>query len=175
AARNAAAKAPAAFRRRAKGVSNLCGIAGFTHKNWAPEPERIEKATATLAHRGPDQSGVYRSSVLSMGATRLKIIDLEGGNQPIISDDGDSAIVFNGEIYNHLELRGELEKLGHRFHSHSDTETVLHAFVEWDTQCFSRLRCGKNRRGGWFWRATGWGSSRFISRGMGKIYFSGRN
>jgi asparagine synthase (glutamine-hydrolysing) len=75
-----------------------------------------------------------------MGATRLKIIDLEGGNQPIVTDDGDTAIVFNGEIYNHLELRAELEKLGHCFHSHSDTETVLHAFVEWDTQCFSRLR-----------------------------------
>jgi asparagine synthase (glutamine-hydrolysing) len=75
-----------------------------------------------------------------MGATRLKIIDLQGGDQPIVSDDGDTAIVFNGEIYNHLELHGELEKLGHRFHSHSDTETVLHAFVEWDTECFSRLR-----------------------------------
>jgi asparagine synthase (glutamine-hydrolysing) len=120
--------------------SNLCGIAGFTHKNWAPEPERIERATATLAHRGPDQSGVFRSSVVSMGATRLKIIDLQGGDQPIVTDDGDTAIVFNGEIYNHLEVRGELEKLGHRFHSHSDTETVLHAFVEWDTECFSRLR-----------------------------------
>jgi asparagine synthase (glutamine-hydrolysing) len=120
--------------------SNLCGIAGFTHKNWAPEPERIERATLTLAHRGPDQSGVFRSSVVSMGATRLKIIDLEGGDQPIVTDDGDTAIVFNGEIYNHLEVRGELEKLGHRFHSHSDTETVLHAFVEWDTECFSRLR-----------------------------------
>ena len=119
---------------------NLCGIAGFTHKNWAPEPERIERATATLAHRGPDQRGVFRSSVLSMGASRLKIIDLQGGDQPIVTDDGDTAIVFNGEIYNHLELRGELEKLGHRFHSHSDTETVLHAFVEWDTACFSRLR-----------------------------------
>jgi asparagine synthase (glutamine-hydrolysing) len=118
----------------------LCGIAGFTHKNWAPEPERIERATATLAHRGPDQRGVFRSSVLSMGAARLKIIDLQGGDQPIVTDDGDTAIVFNGEIYNHLELRGELEKLGHRFHSHSDTETVLHAFVEWDTQSFSRLR-----------------------------------
>lgn len=75
-----------------------------------------------------------------MGAARLKIIDLQGGDQPIVTDDGDTAIVFNGEIYNHLELRGELEKLGHRFHSHSDTETVLHAFVEWDTKCFSRLR-----------------------------------
>ncbi len=118
----------------------MCGIAGFTHKNWAPEPERIERTTATLAHRGPDQRGVFRSSVLSMGAARLKIIDLQGGDQPIVTDDGDTAIVFNGEIYNHLELRGELEKLGHRFHSHSDTETVLHAFVEWDTQSFSRLR-----------------------------------
>ncbi|MGH9744350.1 MAG: asparagine synthase (glutamine-hydrolyzing) [Candidatus Acidiferrum sp.] len=118
----------------------MCGIAGFTHKNWTPEPERIERATATLAHRGPDQQGVLRSSVLSMGAARLKIIDLEGGDQPIVTDDGETAIVFNGEIYNHLELRAELEKLGHEFHSHSDTETVLHAFVEWDTQCFSRLR-----------------------------------
>lgn len=118
----------------------MCGIAGFTHKNWAPEPERIEQATTTLAHRGPDQSGVYRSSVLSMGATRLKIIDLQGGDQPIVTDNGDTAIVFNGEIYNHLELRGELETLGHRFRSHSDTETVLHAFVEWGTECFARLR-----------------------------------
>jgi asparagine synthase (glutamine-hydrolysing) len=93
-----------------------------------------------LAHRGPDQRGVFRSSILSMGATRLKIIDLQGGDQPIVTDDGDTAIVFNGEIYNHLEVRGELEKLGHRFHSHSDTEAVLHAFMEWDTACFSRLR-----------------------------------
>jgi len=118
----------------------MCGITGFTHKNWAPEPERIEQAAATLAHRGPDQRGVYRSSVLSMGAARLKIIDLQGGDQPIVSDDGDVAIVFNGEIYNHREVRAELEKLSHRFHSHSDTETVLHAFMQWDTKCFSRLR-----------------------------------
>lgn len=78
--------------------------------------------------------------MLSMGGARLKIIDLQGGDQPIVSDDGDTAIVFNGEIYNHLELRAELEKLGHRFHSHSDTETVLRAFLEWDTQSFARLR-----------------------------------
>jgi asparagine synthase (glutamine-hydrolysing) len=75
-----------------------------------------------------------------MGATRLKIIDLHGGDQPIVSDDGDAGIVFNGEIYNHLELKAELEERGHRFSSHSDTETVLHAFLEWDIDCFSRLR-----------------------------------
>ena len=75
-----------------------------------------------------------------MGATRLKIIDLGSGDQPIFTDDGDVAIVFNGEIYNHQELRRELEELGHRFHSHCDTETVLRAFLEWDTDCFARLR-----------------------------------
>ncbi len=75
-----------------------------------------------------------------MGATRLKIIDLDSGNQPILTEDGDTGIVFNGEIYNHLELRAELEKLGHRFTSHSDTETVLRAFLQWDKDCFSRLR-----------------------------------
>ncbi len=75
-----------------------------------------------------------------MGATRLKIIDLGSGDQPILSDDGDVAIVFNGEIYNHLEVRAELEGLGHAFHTHCDTETVLRAFLEWDTNCFDRLR-----------------------------------
>ncbi len=73
-----------------------------------------------------------------MGAARLKIIDLESGNQPILSEDGDFGIAFNGEIYNHLELRAELEKLGHRFESHSDTETVLRSFIQWDKDCFSR-------------------------------------
>ena len=118
----------------------MCGIAGFTHKGWIPEPGRIRDATATLVHRGPDQRGVFESHFASIGATRLKIIDLESGNQPITTDDGDATIVFNGEIYNHEELRAELGKRGHRFRSHCDTETVLRAFVEWDTSCFARLR-----------------------------------
>jgi asparagine synthase (glutamine-hydrolysing) len=83
---------------------------------------------------------VFQSSLCSLGATRLKIIDLGSGDQPILSEDGDVAVVFNGEIYNHLELRRELETLGHRFYSHCDTETVLRAFIEWDTACFARLR-----------------------------------
>jgi len=118
----------------------LCGIAGFTHKNWIPDPERIRSATATLIHRGPDEQGVFESKIVSLGATRLKIIDLAGGDQPITDEAAGTTIVFNGEIYNHLELRAELEKLGHHFQSHCDTETVLHAFLEWDTQCFARLR-----------------------------------
>ena len=118
----------------------MCGIAGFTHKGWSPPPERIADAAATLLHRGPDQQGVFRSNICSMGATRLKIIDLSGGDQPITTDDGDTTIVFNGEVYNYQEVRAELEARGHRFHSRTDTETVLHAFLEWDVACFSRLR-----------------------------------
>ncbi len=118
----------------------MCGIVGFTTKNWSPSRERIQSATNTLIHRGPDQQGVFRSHACSLGATRLKIVDLAHGNQPIFSEDGDSVIVFNGEIYNHLEVRHELESLGHRFQTHCDTETVLQAFLEWDTDCFARLR-----------------------------------
>lgn len=118
----------------------MCGIAGFTHKDWVPDPSRIRNATRTLVHRGPDQQGVFESHFVSIGATRLKIIDLESGDQPVITDDGDVAIVFNGEIYNHEQLRAELQSRGHRFRSHCDTETVLRAFVEWDTDCFARLR-----------------------------------
>jgi asparagine synthase (glutamine-hydrolysing) len=93
-----------------------------------------------LVHRGPDQQGFFASATVSLGAARLKIIDLHGGNQPIFNENRDAVIVFNGEIYNHAELRAELEKRGHRFESHADTETVLRAFLEWDTACFSRLR-----------------------------------
>jgi asparagine synthase (glutamine-hydrolysing) len=118
----------------------VCGIAGFTHKNWVPPRPRIYEATATLIHRGPDQQGVHAGKVISCGATRLKIIDLAGGDQPIRTDDGDVGIAFNGEIYNHTEVRAELEGLGHTFHSNSDTETVLRAFVEWDKECFGKLR-----------------------------------
>jgi asparagine synthase (glutamine-hydrolysing) len=96
--------------------------------------------TASLFHRGPDQQGVFQSEEVSLCAVRLKIIDLGGGDQPIVSDDGSTVIAFNGEIYNHAALRQELESLGHRFHSTCDTEVVLHAFQEWNTACFPRLR-----------------------------------
>ncbi len=118
----------------------MCGIAGFTQKGWTPDPDRIQRATATLTHRGPDQQGVFSSRLCSLGATRLKILDLAAGDQPMTSSDGDTVIVFNGEIYNHLELRPDLEALGYKFHTHCDTETVLYAFLAWDTDCFTRMR-----------------------------------
>jgi asparagine synthase (glutamine-hydrolysing) len=123
-----------------EGCAELCGIAGFTTKNWSAPPERIRQAIATLIHRGPDQQGVFHSALFSVGAARLKIIDLATGDQPIFSENGDYGIAFNGEIYNHLEIREELEKLGHRFNTHSDTETVLRSFIEWDKECFAKLR-----------------------------------
>jgi asparagine synthase (glutamine-hydrolysing) len=118
----------------------MCGIAGFTHYKRAAPPGRIQDAVGSLIHRGPDQQGVFESRTASLGATRLKILDLQGGDQPITDANAGATIAFNGEIYNHSELRRELERRGRRFHSRSDTETVLQAFLEWDTGCFERLR-----------------------------------
>lgn len=118
----------------------MCGIAGFTHKNRNAPEGLIQQATMSLVHRGPDQQGFHESDTVSLGAVRLKIIDLGGGNQPIFSEDGDVVIVFNGEIYNHVEVRQDLERLGHTFKTRCDTEVVLEAFREWDVACFSRLR-----------------------------------
>ena len=118
----------------------MCGIAGFTTRNRPPNAALARRITEALRHRGPDQQGVFETSAATLCAVRLKIIDLSGGDQPFLSEDGDTAIAFNGEIYNHLEIRAQLEALGHRFRSHCDTETVLRAFLQWDTQCFSRMR-----------------------------------
>src|SRR5579884_2647953 len=103
----------------------MCGIAGFTRLNGAIRRGVAERINEALFHRGPDEQGVFEGSEATLCAVRLLIIDLAGGRQPIVSDDGDTAIAFNGEIYNHLEIRAELERLGHRFRSHCDTETVL--------------------------------------------------
>jgi len=118
----------------------MCGIVGFTHETRPAQPDLIREATSSLVHRGPDQQGVYESQHVSLGAVRLTIIDLVSGDQPMRSEDGDVVLVYNGEVYNHAELRAELQSLGHRFLTRSDTEVVLHAFLEWDTESFRRLR-----------------------------------
>lgn len=116
----------------------MCGIAGFTRKDGG-SADPVQAAVRSIHHRGPDQNGVFVSDSVALGAVRLKILDLTGGNQPVRSDDGDAVIVFNGEVYNFAELRRELEAKGHRFHSHCDTEVVLHAWLEWKHGCFARL------------------------------------
>lgn len=118
----------------------MCGIAGFTQLRQTVDAGVARRLTEVLYHRGPDQQGVFEGSAATLCAVRLKIIDLSGGDQPIVTDDRDSAIAFNGEIYNHREIRAELQARGHRFRSNCDTETVLRAFLEWDTDCFNRMR-----------------------------------
>src|SRR5579872_6270811 len=118
----------------------MCGIAGFTHLNGGSRRDVAQRVTESLRHRGPDQQGMFEGNAATLCAVRLKILDLGGGDQPFASPDGATVIAFNGEIYNHLEVRRDLESLGHRFLSHCDTETVLHAFQQWDTACFARMR-----------------------------------
>ncbi|MBM3811373.1 MAG: asparagine synthase (glutamine-hydrolyzing) [Acidimicrobiia bacterium] len=118
----------------------MCGIAGFTHQRAKLKRAVLEDALEAIRHRGPDQRGYHFSEQVSMGAVRLKILDLESGDQPVRAADGDCVIVFNGEIYNYRELRAELESYGHKFQTNSDTEVVLHAWMEWDMGFLTRLR-----------------------------------
>jgi asparagine synthase (glutamine-hydrolysing) len=118
----------------------VCGILGFTHRKRRPPGDRIREGLRSLAHRGPDHQATFEGDIATIGATRLKILDLGAGNQPMIAASADTVIAFNGEVYNHLELRPELERLGFQFHTRTDTETVLNAFLAWDIDCFSRMR-----------------------------------
>jgi len=118
----------------------VCGITGYTKKRIIPDRSVLEAAAKSIHHRGPDQLGFHVTNSVALAAVRLKILDLAGGDQPITTDDGDNVIVFNGEIYNYRALRAELESLGHRFRTNSDTEVVLHAWLEWDTGFLTRLR-----------------------------------
>ncbi len=118
----------------------MCGIAGFTHYARSTDEAVLRRMTESLRHRGPDQQGIYYGPQIGLGAVRLQVIDLDGGEQPIRTSDGAFTIVYNGEIYNFAEIRAELEALGHRFRSSCDTEVALRAFVQWDTECFRRFR-----------------------------------
>ena len=119
----------------------MCGIAGILVRDGRPEVDREELAAmgAALAHRGPDHAGTLVDGPLGMASRRLAIIDPAGGNQPIRSDDGARAIVFNGEVYNHRELRRGLEQRGFRFHTRSDTEVVLQAYGAHGPRCVDHL------------------------------------
>ncbi|HEY5029127.1 MAG TPA: asparagine synthase (glutamine-hydrolyzing), partial [Candidatus Angelobacter sp.] len=118
----------------------MCGILGYTHVRKRLPRGVMDAALASLTHRGPDHQGQFRSELVSLGATRLRIVDLESGDQPLISPDGDVIVVFNGEIFNHHELRLELEAYGAIFETRCDTEVILHAFMRWGSECFSHFR-----------------------------------
>ena len=119
----------------------MCGLVAIVGRHGQPVPEQaIVGAMAALHHRGPDDGGRHVARNVGLGFRRLSILDLSAaGHQPMASPDGRHTVVFNGEIYNYLELRDELARLGHRFHSHSDTEVLLAAYREWGPDCVSRF------------------------------------
>ena len=128
-------------RRAGRGRSSTpaikCGIAGFV---GAGDRETLARMTARLAHRGPDDSGLWSDGPVFLGHRRLSIVDLEGGHQPMTTADGNLILIFNGEIYNHAELRAELKARGHFFQTdHSDSEVLLHGYREWGAALPNRL------------------------------------
>src|SRR4051812_34092118 len=107
----------------------MCGIAGIVTSDAAEiDSRQLERMITMLAHRGPDARGLYVEPGAGLGHSRLSVIDVAGGAQPMANADGSLRITFNGEIFNYIELRGELIRKGHRFQTESDTEVLLHLF-----------------------------------------------
>ncbi len=118
----------------------MCGFVGFTGKQ-ENKKTIIEKMSELIAHRGPDGEGYFIDDGVTLGHRRLAILDIEGGKQPMVSEDKNIVVVFNGEIYNFLEIRKELEEKGHIFMTdHSDTEVLIHGFKEWGEELVPKLR-----------------------------------
>ena len=118
----------------------MCGIAGFVNRAGQPaDREIVERMTAPLAHRGPDGDGFYCEGRVALGHRRLSIIDVSGGAQPMSNEDGSIWISYNGELYNELELRKELEAKGHRYRTASDTESLVHLYEEEGVDFVRRL------------------------------------
>jgi asparagine synthase (glutamine-hydrolysing) len=118
----------------------MCGVLGYSHISRELPSGVLTHGLNCLVHRGPDHQGRFVSSQISLGATRLRILDLDAGDQPFLSPDKDVVVTFNGEIFNHREIRAQLEAEGFRFRTTCDTEVVLHAFQRWGSTCFSRFR-----------------------------------
>jgi asparagine synthase (glutamine-hydrolysing) len=116
----------------------VCGITGVVG-SLRTDPATLERMNARLRHRGPDGEGRFWSADVGLAMRRLAIIDLNSGDQPIFNEDRTVCVVYNGEIYNFLDLRRELEQRGHRFETQSDTEVIVHAYEEFGTGCIERL------------------------------------
>lgn len=119
----------------------MCGFAGYIHNYGTFDKEEvIHKMADRIKHRGPDDAHYYIDDGIALGFRRLSIIDLEGGRQPILNEDGSLVLLFNGEIYNYQELRDELIKAGHVFTTKTDSETILHGYEEYGKKILDRLR-----------------------------------
>src|SRR5437867_11177844 len=110
----------------------MCGIAGYINTDLSrpADPRILRSMTDALVHRGPDDEGFHVQGGVALGMRRLAIIDLETGQQPISNEDGSIWVVFNGEVYNYLELKDQLISRGHRFRTRSDTEVLVHLYEE---------------------------------------------
>src|SRR6476659_402123 len=118
----------------------MCGIAGWYRRGGRPVTAAVVTAQCdAIVHRGPDDSGVRIDGDFGFGMRRLSILDIEGGHQPMQTPDGRFAIVFNGEIFHHLDVREPLIAAGYPFVSHSDTETILAAFAHWGNGAWAKL------------------------------------
>ena len=118
----------------------MCGICGILNVSGSPvEASRITNMLDRIRHRGPDDSGIYTNGMIGLGHARLSIIDLTGGHQPMHNAEGTVSITFNGEIFNYLELRRELEQNGHEFKTNSDTEVIIHLYEEEGENCVRRF------------------------------------
>lgn len=117
----------------------MCGICGFTGQ-IVDRDKVIKNMTDVITHRGPDSSGFYTDSRISMGFRRLSIIDLDAGHQPIYNEDKSLVLTFNGEIYNYRELRDQLIECGHEFYTNSDSEVLVHGFEQWHEDLLMKLR-----------------------------------
>lgn len=120
----------------------MCGIAGMVQaeRDGAISSATIHRMCEAIVHRGPDDEGIFVKGGVGLGMRRLSIIDLAGGHQPIFNEDKTIWIVYNGEVYNFPELRPELERRGHRFTTHTDTETIVHLYEEYGAECVQKLR-----------------------------------
>lgn len=120
----------------------MCGIAGFIDMECGREKAAnlIDRMCKVIRHRGPDDQGVWVDEGVALGMRRLAIIDVNGGHQPVFNEDQSILVVFNGEIYNYRELQKELQERGHHFRTHSDTETIVHAYEEYGDDCVKHLR-----------------------------------
>jgi asparagine synthase (glutamine-hydrolysing) len=118
----------------------MCGICGIATTSGPADADRVAEMSRTLVHRGPDSFGEFSDGTVALAARRLSIIDLETGDQPIANEDGTVHVVQNGEIYNYRELRNELERAGHRFRTHGDTEVLVHLYEEHGDHFADRLR-----------------------------------
>src|SRR4051794_33859925 len=120
----------------------MCGIAGIVSltEGGTIDESRLRRMRDVITHRGPDGEGLWINDGVGLAHRRLSIIDVAAGHQPMTNEDGRYWIVFNGEIYNHADLRPGLQARGHQYKTRSDTETILHAYEEYGEKCVEHLK-----------------------------------